>query len=100
MKINFKARFKNKTFVITFTTLIITFVYQVLSVFEIVPSISESTVANFATIIINVLSVLGVLVDPTTHGINDSDRAMTYYTDDDENDNERGFNDEYTDVSC
>lgn len=84
MKINFKARFKNKTFVITFTTLIITFVYQVLSMFEIVPSISESTVVNFATIIINVLSVLGVLVDPTTQGVNDSDRAMTYYTDNDE----------------
>ncbi|MBO5432449.1 MAG: phage holin [Clostridia bacterium] len=84
MKINWKARFKNKAFLITFITLIIAFAYQVLGLFDIVPSISEDSIVNFLTIIINILATLGVVVDPTTDGINDSDRAMTYFTDYDE----------------
>lgn len=84
MKINWKARFKNPAFVITFVTLIITFVYQVIGMFGIVPSVSEDSIINIVTMLVNVLATLGVLVDPTTAGFNDSDRAMTYYTDHDE----------------
>lgn len=84
MKLNWKARFKNKTFVISFVTLIVAFVYQMLGLFGIVPSISESSIVNVVTIVINILVTFGVLVDPTTNGVSDSDRAMTYYTDADE----------------
>lgn len=84
MKLNWKARFKNKTFVISFVTLIIAFVYQMLGLFGIVPSISESSIVNVVTIVINILATFGVLVDPTTNGVSDSDRALTYYTDADE----------------
>ena len=84
MKLNWKARFKNKTFVISFVTLIVAFVYQMLGLFGIVPSISESSIVNVVTIIINILATFGVLVDPTTNGVSDSDRALTYYTDADE----------------
>lgn len=84
MKINWKARFKNKTFLITFIALLISFVYQMLGLFGVVPSISEDSIVNFITIIINILATLGVVVDPTTDGIKDSDRAMLYYTDYDE----------------
>ena len=84
MKINWKARFKNKAFVVTFVTLLVTFVYQILGLFGIVPSISEESIVNVLTIFVNVLATFGVLVDPTTDGMSDSDRAMTYYTEDDE----------------
>lgn len=84
MKLNWKARFKNKTFVISFVTLIVAFVYQMLGLFGIVPSISESSIVNVVTIVINILATFGVLVDPTTNGVSDSDRALTYYTDADE----------------
>lgn len=83
MKINLKARFKNPTFVITICTLIITFVYQVLALFGVVPAVSEDTVTQLLTMIVNLLAAIGVLVDPTTAGISDSERAMTYYTDHD-----------------
>ena len=83
MKINWKARFKNKTFVVTFVTLIVTFVYQILGLFGIVPSISESTIANILTVLVNMLAALGVLVDPTTDGFGDSERALTYFTEND-----------------
>ena len=84
MKSNWKARFKNKAFLITFSALLVGFVYQILGLFGIVPSISEASIVNVITIIINVLGMLGVVVDPTTPGAKDSDRAMTYYTDADE----------------
>jgi phi LC3 family holin len=83
MKINWKARFKNKTFVVTFVTLVVTFVYQVLGLFGVVPTISENTVMNLLTMVVNLLAGLGVLADPTTPGVVDSDRAMTYYTESD-----------------
>jgi phi LC3 family holin len=52
--------------------------------FDVVPSISEDSLVNFLTILINILAALGVVIDPTTDGIKDSDRAMTYFTDYDE----------------
>ncbi len=84
MKINIKQRLKNKTFVITMLTLIIAFVYQVLALFEVVPRFSEDTITSAGMIIVNILSALGILVDPTTEGIGDSARALTYGTDKDE----------------
>lgn len=83
MKINWKARFKNKAFIVTFVTLIVTFVYQVLGILDIVPSVSENDVMNIAMLLVNVLGALGVLVDPTTDGFGDSERALTYFTEND-----------------
>lgn len=83
MKINWKARFKNKAFIVTFVTLIVAFVYQVLGILDIVPSVSENDVMNIAMLLVNVLGALGVLVDPTTDGFGDSERALTYFTEND-----------------
>ena len=84
MKINWKARFKNKTFLITFIALVLSFVYQTLGLFEILPSVSENELVNLFTMFVNILAFAGVIVDPTTDGFNDSDRAMLYFTDYDE----------------
>lgn len=81
MKINWKERFKNKTFILTFCTLIVAFVFQILGLFGIIPSISEDSIVNLITIAVNVLATLGVIIDPTTKGVNDSERALTYGTD-------------------
>lgn len=85
VKINWKARFKNKAFLIAFFPLVISFVYQVLGLFDIVPSITEDSIVNAITIIINILATLGVVVDPTTKGVSDSERALTYYKKNEEN---------------
>lgn len=84
MKINWKARFKNKAFVITFITMIIAFIYSMLALFGVVPSVAEDTVTEIITLIVEFLAMLGILVDPTTDGVNDSERALTYYTENDE----------------
>ena len=81
MKINLKARLKNKMFVLSASALIVTFFYQMLSAFDIVPKITEDEVSGLVTMGVNILAFFGVLIDPTTEGINDSERAMTYCTD-------------------
>lgn len=83
MKINWKVRLKNKAFLIGFGTLIIGFVYQVLSMLDIVPAISRENINEVLMAVVSLLGILGVVVDPTTDGLNDSDRALTYGTDHD-----------------
>lgn len=83
INMNIKARLKNKMFVLSASALIVSFVYQVLSVFDIVPKITENEISGLITMAVNILAFLGVLVDPTTKGISDSERAMTYYTEND-----------------
>ena len=81
MKINWKVRLKNKAFLIGFGTLVIGFVYQVLAMFDVVPSVTKDNLNELLMAVVSLLGILGVVVDPTTDGMNDSDRALTYDTD-------------------
>ncbi len=83
MKINIKARLKNKTFLLSAAVLIISFVYKLFTIAEIVPPISENELIELCDVLVNILAFLGVIVDPTTQGIADSERALTYFTDND-----------------
>ena len=80
MKINIKERLKNKVFLLAAIALIISFVYQLLGMFGVVPPITENEVLEIATMAVNILAFFGVLVDPTTKGMSDSERALTYGT--------------------
>ena len=84
MKINFKVRFKNPVFWLTVIPAVITFVYTVLGAVGVVPSLSEDVVVNIVTALISALTTIGVLVDPTTKGVGDSERAMGYDTPNDD----------------
>jgi phi LC3 family holin len=75
---NFRVRFRNKTFWLTVIPAIITVIYAVLSLLDIVPRVAEEMAVKAFYAIISMLSVLGVLIDPTTKGIGDSERALTY----------------------
>lgn len=78
MKINLKVRMKNKTFVITMLTTVIAFIYQILAMFEIVPKVTQDQTIQILMLIVNILAGLGILVDPTTKGVSDSERALGY----------------------
>lgn len=78
MKINLKVRFKNKTWLTMFISLIVGFVFNILKLFDVVPVVTENLVMNIAGQVLTFLGLIGVIVDPTTEGINDSDRAMGY----------------------
>lgn len=78
MKINWKVRLKNPVFWLTVVPAVITFVYTVLGAFGIVPTVSEDTAVNIVTALVSALTTIGVLVDPTTKGVGDSERALGY----------------------
>ena len=78
MKLNWKVRFKNKAWLASFISLIVGFVYSMLSLFDVFPDITKNTVMEVINNVLTFLGLIGVLVDPTTAGLNDSKRAMGY----------------------
>lgn len=78
MKINWKVRFKNKVWLGMFISLIVGFIFNLLKLFEVYPPFTENTVMNIVNQVLTFLGLIGVLVDPTTAGVEDSNRAMSY----------------------
>ncbi len=74
--LNFLARLKNKTFLTTFVATIVAFVYQMCAILGIVPPVTQDETLELAGIIITFLAVVGIVVDPTTDGMSDSDLVM------------------------
>lgn len=78
MKINWKVRLKNKAFLLTFIPMILAFIYQICAVFGITPKVAQGEVEAIILAFINLLAMLGIVVDPTTKSVSDSDKALTY----------------------
>ena len=78
VKINWKVRFKNKTWLLSFSALVLSFIYNILGMFEVVPPVSQELTNNLILAVVQILTAVGVLVDPTTAGVKDSEQAMTY----------------------
>ena len=78
MRINWKVRFKNKIWLGSFLSLIISFTYSMLNLFDIFPAVTRNSVLEILNQILTFLGLIGVLVDPTTAGLGDSERAMGY----------------------
>lgn len=76
--INLKLRLKNKTTLVTMVLAVISFVYMVLDAIGVVPKFDQDVIVKVALGLIDLLAILGIIVDPTTDGITDSARAMTY----------------------
>ena len=56
----------------------IALIYQILGMLGIVPAVSESEVTQAVGLVINILAMVGIVTDPTTQGVSDSNRALTY----------------------
>ena len=78
MKLNWKVRFKNKVWLGSFLSLIVGFVYSMLALFDVFPEVTESLVLQLMNQVLTFLGLIGVIVDPTTAGLGDSERAMGY----------------------
>lgn len=78
MKVNWKVRFKNKVWLGSFCSLIIGFVYSLLAMFDVFPMVTQNLIIQLLNQILTFLGLIGVIVDPTTAGVNDSNRAMSY----------------------
>lgn len=77
---NFSVRFKNKAFWITFIPALLLIIQVIGSIFGY--SLELDDLGNKLLLAVNavfaLLTMLGIFVDPTTSGINDSLQAMTY----------------------
>lgn len=78
MKINWKVRLRNKTWLAALIALVVSFAYDLLAMMEIVPAVDEAWVMSLVQTVLTVLAMLGVVIDPTTPGASDSERAMLY----------------------
>ena len=78
MNINWNVRLKNPVFWLTIIPAVVTCIYCILGALGIFPALTESMVLNIASAVVTALTTLGVLVDPTTKGVADSERAMEY----------------------
>ena len=76
--INWSIRFKNKIWLAAFFAAFIILVYQIFSMLNIVPPVSQEGAAQMATVAINLLIMVGIVLDPTITGLRDSRQAMCY----------------------
>lgn len=81
-KINWTVRLKSKTFWLTVIPALLLLVQVVAAVFGFELDLGD--LGNKLLAVVNalfaVLSILGIVTDPTTAGVSDSAQAMTYTT--------------------
>lgn len=77
-KINWKVRFQNKQFWVTFISAICLIVTQVLQALQIQLDVNiiEESLLNIINTVFAALTVGGVMIDPTTEGITDSTQVL------------------------
>lgn len=78
MKVNWILRLKNKATLTSLVAIIIAAVYQIFGIFGYVPVVDQEWVVRFVGLIITGLAALGIITDPTTDGVSDSNQAMDY----------------------
>lgn len=78
--INWKVRIRNKQFWVSLIPALALLVQAVAAVFGFTLNLEEMVgkILTVVSAVFAVLAILGVVVDPTTAGIGDSARAMTY----------------------
>ena len=80
MKINWKVRVKNRAFWIAIIAALALLGKQVLELFGVnvdFTNVSKELLGIIETIFV-ILAIVGVITDPTTAGISDSERALGY----------------------
>lgn len=80
MKINWTVRIKNKAFWVTIIPAVLLLVQQICAMFGVelnIAGVSNQLVSIVGTVF-GILSLIGVVNDPTTSGMSDSKQAMTY----------------------
>lgn len=80
MKINWIVRFKNKNFWIAFVPAVLLLIQVVANVFGCELDLGELGNKLLAVVnaVFTVLTILGIVTDPTTTGVSDSNQALEY----------------------
>ncbi|MGE7111214.1 phage holin [Lysinibacillus sp. NPDC047702] len=78
MKINWKVRLKHKPFLVAAFALFLLLVQQIGTLFGYDTTIYNERVTELFNTVLAFLVLIGVVVDPTTEGTNDSSQALKY----------------------
>ena len=80
MNINWIVRVKNKAFWVAIIPAVLLLVQVVAAVFGFTLNLGDlgNKLLDVVNAIFGVLTILGIVVDPTTKGVSDSARALTY----------------------
>jgi len=80
MMINWKVRILNKTFWVTLVPALALLIQAFLEVFNVKLELGDTInkLLVFINALFAVLVIVGIVNDPTTSGVSDSTRAMTY----------------------
>ncbi len=80
MSINWKVRARNKAFWVALIPALLLLIQQVCGVFGVTLDFGELQAQLVAIVnaLFAVLAILGIVADPTTRGVGDSEQAMTY----------------------
>jgi len=78
--INWKVRFKNKNFWMSLIPAVLVLIKEVFGLFGMQIDIGDigNKLLAIVEAVFMVLTILGIVVDPTTNGVGDSRRALTY----------------------
>ena len=80
MSINWKVRVRNKAFWVAMIPALLLLVQQVCGVFGVQLDFGDLQAQLVAIVgtVFTMLAILGIVADPTTAGVGDSEQAMTY----------------------
>lgn len=80
MKINWIVRIKNKTFWLSLIPAVILLIQVIAALFGFTLDLGEigNKLVDVVNAVFSVLVIIGVVSDPTTEGVSDSENAMTY----------------------
>lgn len=76
--INWKVRLKHKPYLVSLISLILVLANQIANLLGYDITVINEQITEISETILTILVVLGVIIDPTTKGIADSERALTY----------------------
>lgn len=76
--INWKARFKHKQFLVALIALLLVLANQIAGVVGADITVYSAEITAISETVLTILGLLGIVIDPTTDGVSDSERALRY----------------------
>lgn len=76
MKIKWIKRLQNKATLTALAAGVVALIYQILGWCGVVPQVTAEDITNAISTLINLLVLLGIVVDPTTPGVSDSETVL------------------------
>lgn len=80
MSINWRVRVKNKAFWVALIPAVLLLIQQVAGLFGVALDLGQlqDQLTAIVGTVFTLLAILGIVADPTTAGVGDSEQAMTY----------------------